>query len=69
MKSSIKGAWYRKERAEHHRALASPQSFPLSGDGFFSRLAYKRQDRDPAVILAEARYRDWRYQRDTRGRE
>jgi hypothetical protein len=60
----INAAWYRKESAAHSRALAAPQAFPLTGDGITTRSVIERHKSDPAAALVEARYRDWRWQKE-----
>lgn len=59
------------ERAQISRALARPQPFPLTGDGPAMERVWNREscmvlvDRcDLAAAVAEARYRDWKAQRD-----
>lgn len=60
-RNGIMSTWLHQERAEHARDLAAPQPFPLTGDGENTmRLSmFRRQQRDLAGALADARYRDW----------
>lgn len=64
---SAKGnRWLASQRAAHTRALASPQAFPLLGDGdHVATLCFSIDDKITGTgeltgaALAEARYRDW----------
>lgn len=56
--------WYSDAVAKHERALASPQRFPLTGDGehtwrTLGHPVYAPRSPD-AEKLKAARYRDWK---------
>jgi hypothetical protein len=59
--------WHRKEQAAHDHSLGDPQPFNLTGDGEHTKeLARRVRSSDPLLgpKLAEARYRDWKAERD-----